>query len=105
MDELGFNKLFAGVLLAGLVLMAGVKFADVLVPHTDLVENAYAIKVPETTAVAGTAPVEVGPEPILALLADANPAAGEKVAKKCTACHVFAADGANKVGPVLWGVV
>ena len=44
MDELGFNKLFAGVLLAGLVLMAGVKFADVLVPHTELVENAYVIK-------------------------------------------------------------
>ena len=37
------------------------------------------------------------------LLADADPAAGEKLAKKCTACHVFAADGANKVGPVLWG--
>ena len=49
MDELGFNKLFAGVLLAGLVLMAGVKFADVLVPHTELAENAYVINVPETT--------------------------------------------------------
>ena len=105
MDELGFNKLFAGVLLAGLLLMAGVKFADVLVPHTELAENAYVIEVPEITDVAGAAPVETGPAPILALLADADPAAGEKLAKKCTACHVFAADGANKVGPVLWGVV
>ena len=105
MDELGFNKLFAGVLLAGLLLMAGVKLADVLVPHTELAENAYVIKVPETTDETGAAPVDTGPAPILALLADADPAAGEKLAKKCTACHVFAADGVNKVGPVLWGVV
>ena len=60
MDELGFNKLFAGVLLAGLLLMAGVKFADILVPHTELAQNAYVIEVPETTDVAGAAPVETG---------------------------------------------
>ena len=85
MDELGFNKLFAGVLLAGLLLMAGVKFADILVPHTELAQNAYVIEVPETTDVAGAAPVETGPEPILALLAEADPVAGEKLAKKYSA--------------------
>ena len=105
MDELGFNKLFAGVLLAGLVLMAGVKFADVLVPHTGLAENAYVIEVPESTDMAGAAPVETGPAPILALLADADPVAGEKLAKKCTACHVFDKGGQNKVGPALWNIV
>ena len=40
-----------------------------------------------------------------ALLASADVAAGEKLAKKCTACHVFEAGGANKVGPALWGIV
>jgi len=105
MDELGFNKLFAGILLAGLLLMAGVKFAEILVPHTELAENAYVIEVPETTEVAGAASAETGPEPILALLAEADALAGEKLAKKCTACHVFEAGGANKVGPALWGIV
>ncbi|MDB2324769.1 cytochrome c family protein [Alphaproteobacteria bacterium] len=105
MDELGLNKLFAGVLLAGLLLMAGIKIADVLVPHSELAENAYVIEVLETTEVAGVAPADKGPEPILAMLSSADPLAGEKLAKKCTACHVFAAGGANKVGPVLWGVV
>ena len=38
-------------------------------------------------------------------LADGDPAAGEKVFKKCKACHDVGADAKNKVGPVLNGVV
>jgi cytochrome c len=105
MDELRLNKVFAGFLFAALLLMAGIKIAEVLVPHQELAENAYVIEVPETTAVAAEAPAETGPEPILALLASADVAAGEKLSKKCTACHVFEAGGANKVGPALWNVV
>ena len=105
MDELRFNKVFSGFLFAGLLLMAGIKIADVLVPHQQLAENAYVIEVPESGAAAADAPVETGPEPILALLADADVGAGEKLSKKCTACHVFEAGGANKVGPALWNVV
>ena len=105
MDELGFNKLFAGFLMAGLLLMAGVKLADVMVPHSDLAENAYKIEVPEGSAVADAAPVDKGPEPIMAMLAEADLAAGEKLSKKCTACHVFNAGGAAKVGPGLWNIV
>lgn len=105
MDELGFNKVFAGVLLAGLLLMAGIKAADVLIPHTELAENAYKIEVPEGDVAAAAAPVDKGPDPILALLASADAAAGEKLSKKCSACHVFAAGGASKVGPALWGIV
>ena len=105
MDELGFNKLFAGLLLAALLLMAGIKTAEILVPHTELAENAYKIEVPEGEVTADAAPVDAGPEPILALLASADVAAGEKLAKKCTACHAFEAGGANKVGPALWGIV
>ena len=32
-------------------------------------------------------------------------AKGEKVAKKCKACHVFDEGGKNKLGPPLWDVV
>ncbi|MBB4304150.1 cytochrome c [Rhodobium orientis] len=32
-------------------------------------------------------------------------AKGEKVAKKCVACHTFEEGGKNKVGPNLWGIV
>ncbi len=39
-----------------------------------------------------------------AIFAAADAAAGEKVFKKCKACHKLE-DGANGVGPHLWGVV
>jgi cytochrome c len=40
-----------------------------------------------------------------ALLAAADPAAGEKAAKKCSVCHNFEQGGAAKLGPPLWGVL
>ena len=45
------------------------------------------------------------PESVNALLADADIAAGEKLIRKCTACHSIDQGGANKVGPNLWNVV
>ncbi len=35
----------------------------------------------------------------------ADAAKGEKIAKKCVACHSFDKDGPNKVGPALWNIV
>ena len=42
---------------------------------------------------------------LAALLAAADPAAGEKSAKKCGVCHSFEQGGAAKLGPPLWGVL
>jgi cytochrome c len=105
MDELRSNKVFAGFLFAGLLLMAGVQLSHILLPEQELAENAYIIEVPEDANLAAGVLQDLGPEPILGLLALADIAAGEKLSKKCTACHVFAADGAAKVGPALWSIV
>ena len=105
MDELRFNKIAAGFLLAALLAMGGYKLSEVLVPHTELAQNAYPIEVPETGTVVASAAAPAGPEPVLALLASADLAAGQKLAKKCTACHVFEKGGANKTGPALWNIV
>ena len=42
---------------------------------------------------------------LVAMIADGDVAKGEKVSKKCKACHVFDEGGKNKLGPALWGVV
>lgn len=113
MDELKFNKIFAGVLMAGLLMMAGIKAAQILVPshsghgHGDVAakQHAYPIEVAEVADAGAAVAAPKGPEPILALLAEADIAAGMKLAKKCTACHVFEEGGANKVGPGLWNIV
>lgn len=104
-DALKLNKIFAGVLIAGLLVMAGIKLGEVLVPHGHLESNAYPIEVADTAGSGDAPAAPAGPEPILALLASADLAAGEKLAKKCAACHVFEAGGANKTGPALWNIV
>ena len=105
MDDLKFNKVAAGFLMAGLIAMGGYKISEILVPHQKLAENSYPIEITQQVASSSSAAAPAGPEPILAMLADADIAAGQKVAKKCTACHVFDKGGQNKVGPALWNIV
>ena len=105
MDDLKFNKVAAGFLLAALLAMAGYKLSEVLVPHQELAENAYPIEVQVASASTDAPAAPKGPEPVLALLATADVNAGIKTAKKCTACHVFDKGGKNKVGPGLWNIV
>ena len=106
MDNLKTNKILAGFLLAGLLAMGGGKIAEILVPDQAIDENAYPVEIKQVAdSGQATTPVNQGPEPILALLASADIEAGIKVAKKCTACHEFDADGKNKTGPMLWNIV
>ena len=106
MSDLTVNKISAGLLCGGLLFMASIKIADIMLPHEKLAENAYPIEVPEVASVGVAAPAApVQAEPILAMLASADVAKGEKLAKKCTACHGFDAGGAAKVGPNLYNLI
>ena len=107
MDNLNFNKIAAGVLCGGLLLMAGIKAGEILLPHQDIEENAYPFEVAEAGdgSSAPAVPQDTGPEPILAMLASADIDAGQALSKKCTACHSFDAGGPNKVGPNLYNIV
>ena len=104
MDELKFNKIAAAFLLAGLIIMAGYKISEILVPKTKISQNSFPIEVKEIST-ASISKKSKGPEPILALISEGDIQKGMKIAKKCTACHLFNKNGKNKVGPVLWNIV
>ena len=58
-----------------------------------------------TSASTETSEKKVEAVDIKALLAMGDLAHGEKVFKKCSACHMIAAGGKNMIGPNLWGVI
>lgn len=105
MSSLEFNKIGAAVLTAGVIAMTAGFIADQLFHKAPLAENAFKVEIGDGTAVASVAEAPAGPEPISALLASADVAAGEKAFKKCSACHTVENGGKNKVGPNLWNIV
>jgi cytochrome c len=105
MESMEFTKICSAALTAGIAFVAlGIISDDLSHPHR-LKESVLKIKGAETSA----APVAAAPAalpPIAPLLAKADPAAGQAFTRKiCIACHNFNEGGANKVGPLLYGVV
>ena len=94
------------MLCAGLLAIAAGTIADFLVHPVSLEKNVYII---DTSAVASStdSTKPKGPilEPVMALLASADAAIGQKIFKKCAACHTTDNGGKSKVGPNLFGVV
>ncbi len=102
-SNLESNKIFAAVLIAGIVAMLSGFVAHKLVHPHDLEKDAVEI---EGAALEGAGPAAVElPAPIMHLIATADIAQGEKLSKACAACHSFDQGGPNKVGPNLWNIV
>lgn len=103
MDSFELNKLIGGFLAVVFVVFSVSIVSDSIFASHAPHEPGYIIEAAEEDA-GGAAPAEEGPS-VLALLQDADPAAGEAVFRKCAACHTAEKGGANKVGPNLWGIV
>ena len=108
MDSFEINKIIAAVLLTALIVIGIGKFADVLFIVEKPKESAYKIEGLETVSTSTSLSSEtkvVEKVDIGQLLALGNMAHGEKVFKKCSACHMIASGGKNMIGPNLWGVI
>lgn len=112
MGDLFWNKV-AGVVIGAVLAVMGIKeLGHLLVPshgaHELTDENtSYPVDWAAIESGGGEAaePEEEGPTDYGLLLANADISNGERVARRCAACHTFEQGGANGVGPNLWDVV
>ena len=108
MDSFEINKIIAAVLLTTLIVIGIGKFTDILFHVEKPKQSAYLVEGLETastTVSSETSEKVVEVVDIKALLAMGDLAHGEKVFKKCSACHMIVSDGKNMIGPNLWGVI
>jgi len=101
------NKIIVSVIFA-IILVIGINvITDTIYYVEKPKKSAYQIDSVTTVAntTAETNSIDINTGNIMALFASTNTAEGEKVFKKCAACHSISQGGGNKIGPPLWGVL
>ena len=106
MDSFEINKIVAAVLLVALLVIGIGKLSNVIFYVEKPEKPGYAVEVQQaSTSTTATATEEDKKVDIAALMALGDVNAGEKIFKKCAACHSINQGGANKIGPALYNVV
>jgi cytochrome c len=108
MDSFELNKIIAAVLMTVLIVIGINKISDAIFHVEKPKESAYkveGVEMASTSSQVSTEVKEVVQLDIKEILAMGNIAHGEKVFKKCSACHIVAKGGKNKIGPALYGIV
>lgn len=96
------EKFGASILIVMWMLWGGDKIGDFLV-HAE--PSALRGSLAEGGAAAAPKKAKEPEKPLPVLLAEATPAAGAKVFKKCATCHTDVKGGKHKIGPNLWNIV
>ena len=106
MDSFELNKIIAAILMVALLVIGLGKIAD-SVFHVNKPENpGYQVDV-ESSLVSNTSQTTevIEKVDIAAIMALGDVTSGEKIFKKCVACHSINKGGKNKIGPALYNVV
>ena len=106
MDSFELNKIIAAVLMVALLVIGIGKFSDIIF-HVDKPETpGYKVDIDQvaTTGVSASI-VEEEKIDIAALMAMGDITSGQKIFKKCAACHSINKGGKNNIGPALYNVV
>ena len=106
MDSFEINKIVAAVLMVALIVIGIGKLSDVIF-HVEKPETpGYTVEVEQVSTPSSSATVTAEEKiDIAALMAMGDLAHGEKVFKKCAACHSIIKGGKNNIGPALYNVV
>jgi len=106
MDSFELNKIIGAVLATCIVLLVTSFTANALFASKPPEKPGFAIAAKEQGGAAKEAAAPAAPsEPIEKLLQTASVEKGQAAAKVCTTCHTFEKNGANRVGPNLFGIV
>ena len=107
MDSFEINKIVAAILMVALLIIGIGKLSDIIFyvekPKTpgDAVEVENAVN----TSTKSTSETTEDKIDISSLMALGDLTHGEKVFKKCAACHSIVKGGKNNIGPALYNVV
>ena len=106
MDSFELNKIIAAVLMVALLVIGLGKIAD-SVFHVKKPKNpGYKVEVESQLASNASQAADVTEKiDIAAIMALGDVVSGEKIFKKCAACHSIDKGGKNKIGPALYNVV
>ncbi len=106
MDSFEINKIVAAVLMVALLVIGIGKLSNVIFHVEKPNTPGYKVEVEQATTVSSSSKTAVEEEiDIAALMAMGDIALGEKVFKKCAACHSIVKGGKNNIGPALYNVV
>ena len=106
MDSFEINKIIAAVLMVALLVIGISKLSDSIF-HVEKPEKpGYLVEIDQvtTTSISKESSVEEKID-IAALMAMGDVVIGEKIFKKCAACHSINKGGKNNIGPALYNVV
>ena len=105
MDSFEINKIVAAVLMVALLVIGIGKLSDVIY-HVEKPETpGYTVEVEQVSTASSTTTTAEEKVDIAALMAMGDIASGEKIFKKCAACHSIIKGGKNAIGPALYNVV
>ena len=106
MDSFEINKIIAAVLLIALLVIGIGKISDIAFHVDKPKKSAYKVDIQENSQISSSIAEKIEEKiDISALLALGDVSHGEKVFKKCSACHLVNKGGENKIGPALYGVI
>ncbi len=107
MDSFELNKIIAAILMVALLIIGIGKLSDVIFYVEKPETPGYSVEVEQSTVVSSQSNLEKIEDKIdiAALIAMGDIASGEKIFKKCSACHSIVKGGKNNIGPALYNVV